>query len=470
MLTKSKFRNYADCPNEFWLDHHYPEPSGELSLNDQLRREAGYEVEGLARTLLRFQNLNGFTVEFGTEFQTDHLYAKADIVVTEVATGKIQIYEVKSGTKPKDEYVLDLAFQCHVAAASGVEVAGAYLVILDNTYIFDGILETERLLKVEDVSDKVRELHSTLPAEIEMALAWLNGAEPEVTLKDYCKGSKLECRFLVRQFLNIPEYNVSNLFNAGSKKLNALLEQEILHIVDIPADFALTDREAAIVAVERSGNTFIDSATIRGEIDNLQYPLNFLDYETFNPAVPIFIRTRPYQQMVFQYSLHTIDEPGGEMRHSFHLSRNDGGHPTEEIGERLHQDLYGRVGTIIIWSEGFEKSRNTEIGEMYPQYAEFMAELNENVYDLRKVFSRRLYMDPAFRGRDSIKKVLPVITDLTYEGMDISDGLTASIKWFHAATGRGTAEERAKTFQDLEAYCHLDTLAMAEIYNHLLTV
>ncbi|MBK6588017.1 MAG: hypothetical protein IPG22_06900 [Acidobacteria bacterium] len=65
--------------------------------------------------------------------------------------------------------------------------------------------------------------------------------------------------------------------------------------------------------------------------------------------------------------------------------------------------------------------------------------------------------------------MLPVITDLSYEGMDIADGLTASIKWYHAATGRGTQEERDKTFRDLETYCHRDTLAMVEIYNHLLT-
>ena len=110
------------------------------------------------------------------------------------------------------------------------------------------------------------------------------------------------------------------------------------------------------------------------------------------------------------------------------------------------------------------------MGEMFPKYADLMVELNANVYDLRKVFSRRLYMHPDFRGRDSIKQVLPVVTNLSYEGMDIGDGLTASIKWFHMATGRGTAEEREKTYQDLCTYCHLDTLAMVRIYEHLLTI
>ncbi|MBK8151236.1 MAG: DUF2779 domain-containing protein [Acidobacteria bacterium] len=144
------------------------------------------------------------------------------------------------------------------------------------------------------------------------------------------------------------------IFSMPAQKLNSLLANGILNISDIPSHFKLTDRESLIVEVERSGLPKIDIETIRGELGELKYPLNFLDYESFNPAVPKFVKTRPYRQMVFQYSLHTIDEFGGELKHSYHLSRNDGRHPTEEIAERLFEDLNGRVGTVLIWSEGFE--------------------------------------------------------------------------------------------------------------------
>jgi CRISPR/Cas system-associated exonuclease Cas4 (RecB family) len=470
MLTKSDFQRFLTCKNEFWLDHHFPEEKSEPSLEYQLRREAGYEVEGLARTLAAFKDRNDVTVDFGTEFQTDALYAKADIVLTDNVTGEIEIYEVKSGTKAKQEYQIDLTFQCVVAEKAGFNVRKGHLIFLDNSYVFNGELDVQSLLTSSDETEFISQNKGPIEQQIEIATAALDEAEPAASLNGYCKANKLGCRFILRHYPDIPEYNVSNLFNAGSKKLNSLLTDSILKITDIPADFDMTDREAAIVAVERSGQPSIDSATIRGEIDNLEFPLNFLDYESFNPAVPKFTSIHPYQQMVFQYSLHTMDELGGEIRHTYHLSRNDGRHPTEEIVERLYEDLNGRVGTIIIWSEGFETKRNTEMGEMFPDYVPLMNELNENVYDLRKVFSRRLYMHPGFRGRDSIKKVLPVITGLSYEGMDIADGVTASIKWYHAATGRGTLEERNKTFQDLEAYCHLDTLAMVEIYRHLLTI
>lgn len=470
MLTKSHFKQYLSCQNEFWLNHHLPEPREEESLEYQLRREAGYEVETYARTLSSFVQNEHQTVEFGKEFVAGDLYAKADIVITDIASGAIEIYEVKSGTKVKEEYQIDLTFQCVVAEKAGFTVTRGLLITLDNSYVFDGDLEIERLLRISDETEYVNKNKEAVALQAAAALTVRSREEVIPALVNYCKDNKLDCRSIRRHHQAIPDYNVSHLFNGGSKKLNALLEAGILNLTDIPADFKMTDREAAIVQVERSQTPYIDRETILAEINALEYPLNFLDYESFNPAVPKFVKTRPYQQMVFQYSLHTIDHKGAEMRHSYHLSRNDGRHPCEEIVERLHEDLNGRVGTVIIWSEGFEKTRNTELAEMFGGYAALLEELNEKVYDLRKVFSRRLYMHPGFRGRDSIKKVLPVLTDLSYEGMAIADGLTASIKWFHAATGRGTPEEREKTFEDLEAYCHLDTLAMVEIYNHLLNI
>jgi hypothetical protein len=101
-------------------------------------------------------------------------------------------------------------------------------------------------------------------------------------------------------------------------------------------------------------------------------------------------------------------------------------------------------------------------------YANFLEELNDAVYDLRKVFSRRLYMHPGFRGSSSIKNVLPVLRpELSYDEMEIGDGVTASIKWYHMATRRGDEAELRKIYDDLCAYCHLDTLAMVKIFEVL---
>ncbi len=38
---------------------------------------------------------------------------------------------------------------------------------------------------------------------------------------------------------------------------------------------------------------------IKEELGKLEYPLYFLDYETFSPGVPLFDGYRPYQRMTF---------------------------------------------------------------------------------------------------------------------------------------------------------------------------
>ena len=58
------------------------------------------------------------------------------------------------------------------------------------------------------------------------------------------------------------------------------------------------------VQSEVNGTTHIDIEEIRNFTNGLIYPLYFLDFETIGSAVPKYNGSRPYQQLVFQYSLH----------------------------------------------------------------------------------------------------------------------------------------------------------------------
>jgi len=109
------------------------------------------------------------------------------------------------------------------------------------------------------------------------------------------------------------------------------------------------------------------------------------------------------------------------------------------------------------------------MAEMFPEFAEFFNEVNESTVDLMKIFSDYLYVHPDFKGRSSIKKVLPVIVpEMSYASLGIGDGMTATISWYRAVKWEAMdAETRQKVFDDLEKYCELDTLAMVEIFNKL---
>ena len=126
-------------------------------------------------------------------------------------------------------------------------------------------------------------------------------------------------------------------------------------------------------------------------------------------------------------------------------------------------------GTVFVWYEPFEKTRNEEMARMFPDLADFFNELNARTCDLMKIFADNLYIDPRFKGRTSIKKVLPVVCPhLSYGELGIQGGMDASISWYRAVRWESLSEtERLKIFNDLDEYCELDTFAMVEIYRFL---
>jgi hypothetical protein len=109
-----------------------------------------------------------------------------------------------------------------------------------------------------------------------------------------------------------------------------------------------------------------------------------------------------------------------------------------------------------------------EKGKLFPKFASFLDSVNERVYDLMKVFREGHYQHPKFKGKTSIKKVLPVLCpELSYQNLEIQNGGAAVIQWHHLTDGRMTDIEAEKAYQDLLGYCCLDTWAMVRIWEEL---
>lgn len=146
----------------------------------------------------------------------------------------------------------------------------------------------------------------------------------------------------------------------------------------------------------------INKQEIDRYLGELQYPLYFFDYETRQGLVPYFDGQRPYQQVPFQYSLHIIHEPGGEVEHREYLHKENT-NPAPDLAKQLIEDM-GDSGSIITWNMRFERSVNEELGRMYPEYAEQIKAINERVVDLMIPFKAKWYDDSRCEGSASIKR------------------------------------------------------------------
>ncbi len=467
-LSKSSFLQFLKCPQEFWLEAHQPLLSAEpITLEHEHFRQQGYAVESYVKQLAQFQTDDEKFVDFQRTFQTSDLIARSDIVVTDRRTNEIDIYEVKSSSSVKDEYYDDVAFQRLAAERAGFKVRNVFVITMNSEYVRRGEIDPEQLFIIHDLTEAVELRMPGTADQVWLAFEYLK-TFPVAALADYCTDRKLDCRFLKLHFAELPPHTVFDLVYLKHEKRRELLRGGVIDVVDIPDQFPLSEKQKIQVQVARSGQPLIDRDAIAKRLESLKYPLHFLDYETFQYAIPQFDGVRPFQQMVFQYSLHTIDAPGAEPRHSEYLSHG-GEEPAREVAEHLYRDMGSDFGTVLVWYESFEKSRNEEIAEMYPEYAEFFNSINDQTVDLMKVFSDGLYVDPEFKGRTSIKKVLPVLApDLDYKQLGIGEGMTATIMWYRAAKWESLSDdERKKIFADLLEYCELDTWAMVRIFYEL---
>lgn len=466
-LNKTEYLRFLSCPNEFWLKANMPLLFKiEETLEYQHLRQQGYEVERYVKMLERFQPNDAFAVDFQRVFQTNELYARSDAVVTDRVSTNIDIYEIKAAASVKPEHLSDVAFQKVSAERSGSVVRNCYVITMNGEYIRSGEIDPEQLFIINDVTDVIETMIPDTERQIIAARAYAD-SEPIPSLIEYCAANKLDCSFIKLHFPDLPEYTVFDIAFLKNDKRRELLSLGVVAITDVPDHFALSKKQRAQVDAAKANAIVIEHEKIAERMDSWAYPLHFLDYETFAYAIPQFEGIRPFQQMCFQYSLHTIDSPGGELQHKHFLSHGDDD-PPRALAESLKEAMSGGIGTVLVWYEAFEKTRNSEMAAMFPEYEEFFNEVNEKVYDLMKIFSDNLYLHPEFKGRSSIKKVLPVLVpELSYKDLDIGDGMTATIKWFHAAKRELPQAEREKIFTDLEKYCYLDTQAMVEIYNRL---
>jgi hypothetical protein len=209
-----------------------------------------------------------------------------------------------------------------------------------------------------------------------------------------------------------------------------------------------------------------------GAIENflgtISYPLYYLDFETYQQAIPEYDGIRPYMQIPFQYSLHIQDKQGGEPVHREFLAAA-GTDPRPELVKRLCEDIPPDA-CVMAYNIAFEKSVIRQLAETYPAYQNHLMAVHENFVDLMKPFSTHAYYCKEFHGSYSIKAVLPALCpedpELDYNALDgIHNGGEAMTAFATIAALPKAEVERIRT--SLLAYCRLDTLAMAKILDAL---
>lgn len=228
------------------------------------------------------------------------------------------------------------------------------------------------------------------------------------------------------------------------------------------------------------------SGTLVRELARFQPPVWALDFEAIAPAIPLYAGTRPYQAIVFQWSLDrwsgagtskvSEDCVGGpadlqfkneEIEHFEFLAPGDHD-PRPEAAHALVAALSSDTAPILVYSE-YERRCLRDLAARSPELAPALRSIEQRVVDLLPIVRQHIY-HPGFGTSFSIKSVAPVLApDIAYDDLPgVADGMSALATFVQIATGVLSGEEAKRARMGLLAYCGRDTRALIGVARSLL--
>lgn len=398
-------------------------------------------------------------------------------------------------------YVYDLAFQRYVIEED-VKDAKYYLGVLNHEYEFDGTyFEGEAVYTNDatcfiDLTKITKELLPQIERDIDLVIERIMKDDTSrVHLGPHCQLKKQrQCIYKDLCYDRFPKKNSILMFTdkhhgfkdeSGTKyDLWDLIEEGNYKMTDLPNEMMnrrnnQIQRDCAVTQ-----KPYFDYEKIRQGIETLQYPIYHLDFESFPCPLPRFRGERAYMQSLFQFSLHIEREPGvcdKEKDHYEYLAYNHED-TREELVKKLCEYIKPDGGSVLVYNQAFEKTRIKELALFFPEYSEQLHNINSRLFDLMHIVKTNTimyeslgfdteraktynYYSEELYGSFSIKKVLPIFSNLTYKGMVVGNGMEAV--YAYASFMSLNKEELKEKRIALTEYCKQDTWAMVEILKEL---
>lgn len=222
-------------------------------------------------------------------------------------------------------------------------------------------------------------------------------------------------------------YQVSTIGGRNSPVVNAAIAQGRVSLADLEEEqLVRADGTAGPRNVRQRSqreHTLANRECVSDELvqrlRQLPYPLHFIDFETSRVAIPYHAGMRPYEQVAFQWSSHTIRELGAPIEHAEWLNTVDV-FPNFDFAAALMKHL-GQEGSFLTWSH-YENDVLNEIRSQMQRYQYSDPDLadwlnivpkhdgndSEFIVDMCEL-AKVGYFIPKMKGRLSLKYVTPAV-------------------------------------------------------------
>lgn len=423
------------------------------------------------------------------------------------------------------KYPYDLAFQKYVIEHS-LRKAGDnrkvnyYLAVLNSEYVYDGAKDADgkriynniggqELIVFLDMNETVEDYQPIIVKEIatlESYIATPHDVNAKTPVGPWCAwGKNTECVFCshcFKKLRDVPDANRSNNymnfrgFKAGavSDKFQ-LINKGYYKFDDVPVEWLEKENHKIQRECYDNGIEHIDKEKMTAWFRYLgKGPIYHFDFESFPCPLPRFKGESPYQQSVFEFSLHIERAPGVCDKNSDNIIFLNEECDTDErealvkaIVDNFEFNEDGSLhGIMLAQNTSFEIGRLNELAAIFPKYSKYLLAIADKTADLihllrtnQELYEAEFgkesaetinYYHPDLSGSYSIKRTLPVLVpSLSYDEMkkhEVGNGVQAYITYLNYNEGPGKTRDMNTKKERREAlcrYCQQDTWAMVEI-------
>ena len=327
---------------------------------------------------------------FEAAFRHERVLVRADII-ERLPGGGWRLVEVKSTTRLKDPFVLDLAVQLWVLRGAGLDVREAEVLTLNRDYVYNGVrLDLNALFRPHPLMERADALQNTVRDQVDEMQAMLaRPAAPQIAPGDHCF-TPYTCPYhahCTRDHVS-PDHGIDELPRLGTRRRSQLEAARITEIRDIPEEFPLTYLQRIVRDAVQKGRDVVHG-DLGGRLARVSAPGTvYLDFETFAPAIPRFAGTRPYDTIPFLFSVHE-ERDGSPPAHVDYLHELDDD-PRSRLTDRLIEAL-GREGSICVYSP-YERRVLRALGAAVPARSRELASVSSTAF--RSSSGRTRYVLP----------------------------------------------------------------------------
>ncbi len=484
-LSKSSLIRGIQCSKALYLYKYHYDQRDPVSKQQQEKFDRGHRVGKLAQSLFPGgkdctppnvfsydQSIAAtkalvqakYPVIYEAAFKYQGILVALDILVNK--NGKWYAYEVKSSLRISKTYLQDISIQYYVIKNCGLELEDIFIVHINGDYVLkNNQLDVENLFRIVSVKEQVYEQQMEIEASIHRARSVLSlESVPEVETGVHCF-KPYPCDYLGSCWKGSEKNPVLGLAGASLTDKIQWVKEGISKFSDLPSAYLSSARMQAQLEANATQQPFIKREEFTQFMSSIHYPLYFFDIEAYQPAIPVFNDTSPFQAIPFQFSIHYIASKNAPLQAIEYIT------PPGEDGREAFLKAFIQAtenpGQILVFNTLLEKGILYQLGKLFPRYAKYVKDRMQRMTDLETPFRKDWFYHPKMGGGYSMKSILPALVDhLSYKDMNVKDGVDAMII-YQQLTFENDPEKKQQTIEDLLSYCRMDTLGLYNVYKKL---